>query len=244
MMPQQTVPPECWRRLWPYHPRTLSHLPPDVLPRFLHPLHCEEEKAVASWLPAAGAYRVVWSRSGDLEVARALGEGARTLLLREEGPVPDAGDSAREVLFWERRPDRGPLHDPPERWRPASPEEYMGWRDAWNREGVSWLRSRAVLDLFARHVPLRAYAVHGRGRPVGALLLWQPAPDFLYLVDLTWDPQVGPRTTVRYLLHELYMYHPQALAVLDGEWVSSPINRVLLALGYRVYRRGWELGER
>lgn len=160
-----------------------------------------------------------------------------------------------EVLNWERSPERGVLHDPPERWYEVSREEYFLWRERWlqGRE-VPWPRVPAVLQAWAEHAAMKAYAVNVKGRgPVAMLLLWRieeealpgtPGPSLtLYVPDLVWDPEMGIRHAGRYLLQELYLRHPTAWAVVDFVPVTSPLNHVLMALGYRVYYRWFQKAE-
>lgn len=159
-----------------------------------------------------------------------------------------------EILNWERQPDRGVLHDPPEKWYPLPRETYFALREAWLRdEDVPWPRTTAILSAWADRAGMGAYAVDFRGRsPAAALLLWvidqeheagddqsRGVQSIAYIPDVIWDPDAGVRSAGRYLLQELYLRYPRALAVVDMVPVTSPLNHVLMALGYRVYRR-WE----
>ncbi len=164
------------------------------------------------------------------------------------GPAP-ALSGSREMLNWERMPERGVLHDPPERWYPVTRAAYFAHRARWLRgQEVPWPRTEAILSAWAARVDMSAYAVNARGaQPAAALLLWliddgrgQPVA---YVPDLVWDPDVGIRSAGRYLLQELYLRHRHALAVVDAVPASSPLNHVLMALGYRVYLR-WANGGR
>ncbi len=163
-----------------------------------------------------------------------------------------------EILNWERAPDRGVLHDPPEKWYPITLKDYFARREAWIQdEEVPWLRSQARLSAWAENVGMVAYAVNIRGRgPAAALLLWMidndagkkdgcteyPVRSVAYVPDIIWDPGTGIRNAGRYLLQELYLRHPDALAVVDMVPASSALNHVLMALGYRVYQR-WGVPE-
>ena len=162
-----------------------------------------------------------------------------------EGEMADRGEET-EILNWERAVDRGVLHDPPEQWYAIPRATYFAWRARWlDRARVPWPRRREMLVAWAERAAMRAYAVNaGDRRPAAALLLWsiEPtpgAPRVVYIPDLIWDPEAGIRNAGRYLLQELYLRHRDALAVVDMVPTSSPLNRVLMALGYRVYAR-WQ----
>ncbi len=237
-LPESDVPDgrACLQRVWPYHFRVLPHIDVRVWPRLFPRIGCDKGAAFAQWGPEP-SYMIAridsWTRED-------LVWGTRTMVFSDTPtPPPPEFSEAVEILFWERRNDRGPLHDPPERWHPLDVELYLNLRGDWQRPGRSWLREG--MDVILPYVPAQAYAVFMRGELAGGLLLWMPHPDLAYILDVTWRPDVGPRTVVRYLLQELYMYYPQAHVVLDGEEVGSPLNRILLALGYRVYRRAWDV---
>jgi len=227
---------KCLRTFWPYHPRLLQA---EVVAAVVDERAslCGDTWGLGIFHGQKGTYAAC---GGDVppEVPRAL-EG---LVHLSEYLCPYAvdPDGDVEVLNWERRPDRGPLHDPPYRWWPLSPDAYRALREAWGREGVAWIRHPDVWLTWGERLPLQAFAVGPTEEPMAAMLLWVPSPDFVYIVDLVWDPARGPRSVVRYLLQELYMHHPRAHVVLDGERVDSALNKVLMALGYRVYRRQWE----
>ncbi len=145
-----------------------------------------------------------------------------------------------EVLSWEREPGRGVLHDPPMRVQPLSVDRYLALRQAWPRAEVPGPRVTSVIRRAARELTLQAYMLgETLRRPTIALLLWAPGPSLAYIVDVVWAPQVNLRTWGRYLFQDLYLHHREARFVLDVEPVHSPLNPVLAALGYRVYRRGW-----
>jgi len=140
------------------------------------------------------------------------------------------------------------LHDPPERWQRMAVADYWEVRRQWGSQGAVWPRQELYLQSLASVLPLTAYRIgQGPERLAGAMLLWQPEPTFVHVLDLIWHPDHGVRSVGRYLLQELYMRSPQAHVVLDLERVSSPLNRVLAALGYRVYKRTmyqvWSCGE-
>ena len=156
-------------------------------------------------------------------------------------PPPSLADG--EILNWERDPQRGVLHDPPEKWYPLSRAEYFAHRGRWIQpEEAPWPRTKAVLSAWAEHVDMRAYAVNAQAaKPAAALLLWLiddgRGMPVAYIPDLIWQPEVGIRSAGRYLLQELYLRYPHALAVVEAVPATSPLNHVLMALGYRVYLR-------
>ncbi len=146
----------------------------------------------------------------------------------------------QEVLCWERPPDRGVLHDPPLRWRPIPVSDYLALRHTWHAGTNSWFRHPACVRGWGEHVPLEGYVLDGRdGHPRCALLLWRPVTSFVYVVDCAWASAETVRQHARYLLQELYLHHREAHAILEFETVNSPLNPVLMALGYRVHRRWW-----
>jgi len=133
---------------------------------------------------------------------------------------------------------RGALHDPPRPWSTISVETYFALADAWPSLPRTWLRSVTTLRRLAARLPVEAYQVPtGEGHPGAALLLHRPAHELVHVLDIVWDPDVGPRNLGRYLLQELYMHIPQARVFLAQEPVDSPLSRVLAALGYRVHGR-------
>ena len=175
----------------------------------------------------------------------ALPREAWEQLLHAHTP-PRIDDVGEEILNWERPPDRGVLHDPPERMYILSLDVYFEYRDMWVEEQeLPWPRRKAFLKAWAHRVGMTAYGVNVRGHgPAAACLVWpiqrqngHRRSSTLYIPDLVWDPQVGVRTSGRYLLQDLYLRQPDALAVVDMVPVSSEVNAVLMALGYRVYHR-------
>ncbi len=240
---------------WPYHPRMLQVLTDawdDVLGLSSSLSFVRDEGAVLV-APREGGFDL---SLGGRRIPMAAGQRVRELLdqaKREGGhlrllvPLDAQWEDAawatvmkggREILSWERRPERGPLHDPPTRWQPIVPEVYWRLHANWARAETVWPRERSILRRLNAHLPLHAYAVAARDHElVAAMLLWMPGPDFVHVLDVIWHPQRGIRSSGRYLLQELYMHVPGAHVYLDLEDAESPLNRVLAALGYRVYRR-------
>jgi len=166
-----------------------------------------------------------------------------------EEDISDVGWRRRlreEVLSWERRPERGPLHDPPEKWFLLAPEAFWEYHRRWEAESPLWPRSQRVLARLSERVPTVAYGINVRDiAPAGAMILCAADDHMAYIADLIWSPQAGPRNVGRYLLQTLYLYRPTVTPALDMVLVTSGLNRVLMALGYRVYRRWWhEVWER
>ncbi len=262
---QDTTYIEALRAALPYHPQIRDHFSiqewaellmadPGASGVLLH-----EDRAVGVWMIPQDER--VWVRAGEgvslrelaRHVIRTYGgrRWAHVLLPMATNPedIEHQGWRRRlreEVLSWERRPERGPLHDPPEKWFPLSPDAFWEHYQRWEAESPLWPRSRRVLKRLTARVPTVAYGINvGDITPAGALLLCAADDQMAYVADLIWSPQVGPRNVGRYLLQTLYLYRPTVTPAMDLILVTSGLNRVLMALGYRVYRRGWhEVWER
>ncbi len=177
--------------------------------------------------------------------ARAALPHERWEALTRAYPLTEEVRSGEEILNWERNPERGVLHDPPERVYPLPLQGYFDRRSLWGVDAaLPWPRGKAFLKAWAQQVGMVAYGINARGRgPVAACLLWHIPPKqgehspTVYIPDVIWDPAVDIRNPGRYLLQDLYLRHPEAWIIVDMVPSSSPLNRVLMALGFRVYQR-------
>lgn len=249
----------------PYHPQLHHLFSPAEWAEML--MADPETSGVMEWNGHASGLWVVphaedvWVAAGpdirlaDLatHLARAYGHRERVQILlsapvQENAPhLPGWHRRLREeVLSWERHPERGPLHDPPEKWYPIALETFWHWHRNWEAESPLWPRSAHILKRLTARVPTVAYGINVRDTaPAGAMLFCAGNDGMGYIADLIWAPDVGPRNVGRYLLQTLYLYRPTITPALDLLPVTSGLNRVLMALGYRVYRRWWyEVWER
>ena len=155
--------------------------------------------------------------------------------------TPRVRSTSQEILCWERSPERGVLHDPPLRWREVSAREYLTLWETWQPLERPGFRRLPCLQRWSQRLPLRGYVIAPpEGEPHIALLAWHAHPTLVYVVDCVWRPGTAVRRLGRYLFQELYLHHREAHVVLEFEPVDSPLNPVLMALGYRVHRRWWE----
>lgn len=227
---------------FPWHPAVWPALPPAT---WLAVLAVASPDAVALH---TGCEDTAWTLSAALLSPESLPvPESRQWVVMVPGSAaqlrPPAGwheVGGREILCWERHPERGVLHDPPLRCEAIPLTAYWELREA-AKSDLPWPRSPDAVRRLARHVDLVAYAVRepASGATL-ALLCWQPSPHILHTVDVCWSPGASVRSLGRYLLQDMYLRHPDAQAILEFEPVGSPLSPVLMALGYRVYRRWWE----